>query len=387
MRAASAYSVRCGLLVLCLASTVSCQPPAPPTPVEGSSAPEGSSAAVEEGSSAPAVEVVDTSNAVALLDGQVVMTTQELELALTEIVQRYERLPQRRPTDAAWRNARRRRLVEESVGDALLARHVAQQSVTVTEAELEEYLRQEIGHVYTDERLFERFVQSRNETRESYLAQKRQELMIDRVLAGRGEIEPSDVAIEEFYTQNQARWQEEERVLLSTITVRLRQNPPEEQDTQARARIEELRRRVVEGAEDFATVASTASESADRMRGGDMGWVARGSRVQFQQDGIEDPLFRASAGSVTEPMRTQLGYQIFQVRDRRAAGIRGLDEVRDVIVAPLRRRNRERLRSEVVGELRSTASVELLEDRWGLEPETASPEGSVAPPAEGSSPH
>ncbi len=337
----------------------------------------GSMSASDEGSAATEV-AEDTSNAVATVDGRSVMNMDELERELAGIVERYERLPNREPTDARWRNARRRRLVEDAVGAALIEQYVSAQPIEVSPDELDAHIRAEIGHVYADDRLFERFVQSRGETRESYLAEKRLELMTDRVLSLRGQIEPSDEDVERFYTDNRARWEERERVLARVITIRLRQNAPPEQEAQARARVEELRRRVTDGGEDFAEVATTASESADRLRGGDLGWVARGSRVQFEQDGIESVLFRVPVGTVTEPMRTQLGYQIFKIRDRRPAGVRGLDEVRDVIVAPLRRRNRERLRSEAIVELRRSARIEMFEERWGLEPEdTEAGEGSA----------
>lgn len=358
------------------------QPPAPSN--EGSSTSSateqtGSAATPEEGSVAAAATAEDTSNAVATVDGRSVMDADELQRELDGIVERYERLPNREPTDARWRNARRRRLVEDAIGATLIEQYVSAQPVEISPDELDAYIRSEIGHVYTDDRLFERFVQSRGETRESYLADKRMELMTDRVLALRGQIEPSDEDVERFYNDNRARWEERERVLARVITVRLRQNAPPEQDAQARARIEELRRRVTDGGEDFSEVATTASESADRLRGGDLGWVARGSRVQFEQDGIESVLFRVPVGTVTEPLRTQLGYQVFEIRDRRPAGVRELDEVRDVIVSPLRRRNRERLRSEAILELRRAADIEMFEERWGLEPEGAEAADGSAP--------
>ena len=100
-----------------------------------------------------------------------------------------------------------------------------------------------------------------------------------------------------------------------------------------------------------------------------MGWVMRGRRAQLAADGVEDLLFDLPIGQVSEPLRTQLGYQIFLVHDRRQEGIREFDEVRDNIVRPLSRQIRQRLRLELVRELEDGVRIEMIEDNWGIEEE------------------
>ena len=141
----------------------------------------------------------------------------------------------------------------------------------------------------------------------------------------------------------------------------------------------QIRTRVTSGKEDFAKVAQEVSEMADKSRGGDLGWVVKGRRQQFVNDGVEAAIFKAAKNTVTAPIKTQLGYEIFQVRDHREAGVRNMDEVRDIIYEPLRRRRRDRLRMELVNELQQKAKVEYTEAAWGLETEPAvEPAGSGA---------
>jgi parvulin-like peptidyl-prolyl isomerase len=356
----------------------SSQPADAPTPAAAGSgaaaAAEGS--AGEEGSAAAAAPAAIPADSAAVVDGMSVMTRAEIDEQLAEIVSRYERLPDREPTTARWRNERRRRLVQAAVHDHVVAQFVARENPPVEEAALLGFVRREIGEVHEDERLFERFLQSRNQTREQYMAERRAELARELVLARRGALEPTDTEIQEFYNRNVDRWRAEERARVSVITVRVRANATPEQEAEARQRIDALRARVTTDGEDFAEVARTSSESADRVRGGDLGWIVRGRRPELAQAGVEDLLFRAPVGQVTEPQRTQLGLQIFLVHDRRPAGVRQLDEVRDTIYEPLRRRRIDRLRMELVEELLRTASVEYRESNWGLEPEEG--EGSGA---------
>lgn len=361
----------CGELAGCRRS-----PPAEPAAV-GSG--EGSQPAFEAfagsgGSGAAAPDAIPA-DAAAIVNGQAVLTKTELDAALAEIVERYERLPEREPTTSRWRNERRRRLVQSAVHDRLIAAHVAASAPVVTDEQLTQFVRDEIGEVFDDERLFERFLQSHEQTREEYLAERRNELAEQLVLAQRGSIEPTDAEIDEFYQRNSERWRAEDRVNARVITVRVRANATPEQEAEARARVEALRTRVTSGGEDFAEVARSSSESADRIRGGDLGWVARGRRPELAASGVEQVLFTEPVGSVTAPQRTQLGFQIFQILDRRDAGVRQMDEVRETIYEPLRRRRIDRLRMELVEELMRTATVEYREVNWGLEPET---DGAVA---------
>ena len=337
-------------------------------------APEAAEAALVE-------EPVDCAarhpDAVALVDCGPVMSSEELASQLADMVERYERLPEREPTSAAWRDERRRRLIRNAVQEALIALHVEGRGLQISDEEVSAHLREDLEHVFEDERLFERFLLSHEKTREEYYDEIRQEMAVDRVLAERGQLEPTEEEVQTFYDENRERWREDERVHARVITIRLRQNATDEQVDAARARIAALRARVT-GSEDFAEVARADSESADRVRGGDRGWIVRGRRQQLIDDGVEPVLFSDPVGSITEPLRTQLGFQIYQILDRRPAGFRDLDEVQEILYEPLRRRNRDRLARELENELVQAADIVYLEERWGLEDAPEPAEGSAA---------
>lgn len=377
-----------------LASACRCggEPDAPEVPAEPSepAANDGSGTAAAQ--TEPAEEGPcggQHPDAVALVDCNPVMTSAELDAALADTVERYERLPGREPTTAEWRNERRRRIVRSAVQEAILQQHVADAGIAIDDATVEARLRDELEHVYEDERLFERFLDSRGTSREEYLEEVRSELALDAVLAERARanctgdpettpncrLEPSDQDVQTFYQQNRERWREGERVRASNITIRLRPNAEEADVAAARARIEALRQRVVDG-EDFAEVAATESESADRVRGGDRGWIVRGRRQQLVEDGVEDVLFGADIGELTEIVRTDLGFQFFLIADKRPEGFRDLDEVRDILHEPLRRRNRDRLSRELENDLIQEMNVIYNEDVWNLETEGPGADGS-----------
>lgn len=317
-------------------------------------------------------------DAIAFVDCNPVMTGAELQSAVDELVERYERLPDREATSEAWRNERRRRLVRSAVQSAILELHATGRGIEVSDSDVTDQIREDLGHVFEDERLYERFLESRGSDRDTYQAEVRRQISIDRILQERGQLEPTDEDVQNFYEQNRERWREGERVRVRAITIRLRGTASEDDVAAARARIDALRDRII-GGEDFAEVASAESESADRVRGGDRGWIVEGRRRQLVEDGVEELLFSAEIGEITEPIRTRLGWQFFELLDKRPEGFRDLDEVQDILREPLRRRNRDRLSRELENELIESMDVLYLEDRWGIEEETGEDAAPVNP--------
>lgn len=348
----------------------------------GGAGPEGSSEApardgsgfsvygsAGEGSSEAGAPADTTTSPAVLVDGEVVLTIEEQEARLAEMVERYESLPSRQETTAAWRDERRDRIADTAVEDFVMARHVRRHPPTISDEALQAHLQEALGAVYADEMLYARLLAQRGVTREEYEASERQVLAEDILLSQRGSFEPTEDEIIAFYERNRDRFQEGERALVRTITVRLRRGATEEEEAEALARIQSLHARVTSGGEDFGEVASAESETLDRLNGGSMGWLVRGRRPELAGNGVEDTLFSVTLGEVTEPLRTDLGYQIFLVEDRREQGIRELDEVRATIAAPVRRTARERLRRELIRELLADADVQYLREQWHLETE------------------
>ena len=83
--------------------------------------------------------------------------------------------------------------------------------------------------------------------------------------------------------------------------------------TETPALANELRRRIVEGGESFATIAVQYSDdSGSAVNGGDLGWFPRGMMVSE----FEDAAFSLPLGEVSEPIKTGFGYHLIQVLER-----------------------------------------------------------------------
>jgi peptidyl-prolyl cis-trans isomerase SurA len=85
-------------------------------------------------------------------------------------------------------------------------------------------------------------------------------------------------------------------------------------DQDAETRLRQLKFRADNG-EDFAALARSHSEdTASAIKGGDLGWVNPGDMVPA----FEKEMDKLAAGSISEPFRTQFGWHLLQVLERRA---------------------------------------------------------------------
>ena len=125
-------------------------------------------------------------------------------------------------------------------------------------------------------------------------------------------------------------------------------------DEDARTRLEQLKLRL-EGGADFAQIARTNSDDrATALQGGDVGWVSPGQMVPD----FEEVMSRTPTGAISRPFKTEYGWHILQVVDRRSYD--GTEEVRRAKArAAIKQRKVEEQYQTWLRRLRDEAYVEL----------------------------
>ncbi len=147
-----------------------------------------------------------------------------------------------------------------------------------------------------------------------------------------GQYNATEEEIEDHYQANTERFSHEEQVKARHIIIQLDQNAPEETVETARERLVEARDSIIQGAE-FAELAREISDGPSAPQGGDLGWFGRGAMVET----FEEAAFGMEPGQISEPVRTQFGWHLIKVEDRRPAGVKPLEEVRETIADRIRR--------------------------------------------------
>lgn len=122
-------------------------------------------------------------------------------------------------------------------------------------------------------------------------------------------------------------------------------------------RLNDIRKRLVENKEDFATLARLHSVDGSATRGGDLGWVHPGDTVPA----FEEAMNNLKPDEVSRPIKTQYGYHIIQVLDRRQEAV-DAERMRYMARQVLRQRKLAEATANWQRELRDRAYVEIRRD-------------------------
>ncbi len=165
-----------------------------------------------------------------------------------------------------------------------------------------------------------------------------------------------------FYDENPQLFDVEEQVRARHIifNVTLRDNA--ETVAAARAKAEEARRRALAG-EDFAALARELSEEPETApRGGDLGFFTRTQTApQFA-----NAAFALEPGGISPVVRTEYGFHVIKVEEKRAAGPVPYDEVKDRIRGLLVQQQTAQKVGQLVESLAMSAEVLNLIDGTSL---------------------
>lgn len=121
-----------------------------------------------------------------------------------------------------------------------------------------------------------------------------------------------------------------------------------EKEDEARVAIERLNR-----GDDFAKLAKELSKGPSKVQGGDLGYFTKGQMVKE----FEEAALAMEKGAISEPVKTQFGWHVIKVEDKRDKKPPSFEQVKDQIVAALVQQKAQ----EVMLSLRSKAKVEIVD--------------------------
>jgi parvulin-like peptidyl-prolyl isomerase len=138
-----------------------------------------------------------------------------------------------------------------------------------------------------------------------------------------------EAEIRRRYDQNRNAYRIEEQVKARHILfmTQVRDMTPEI-EKKLKARADSLEAAIRKEGGDFAELARRFSqEPGAATSGGDLGWFGRGRMVKE----FEEAAFALKPGEISPVVKSQFGYHIIKVEERKAAGVRPFDEVRPEI--------------------------------------------------------
>ena len=126
-------------------------------------------------------------------------------------------------------------------------------------------------------------------------------------------------------------------------------------DQDAERRLAGYRAQVVAKTADFGELAKKYSEDGSAANGGNLGWMGPGELVpEFEQ-----AMNRLQIGEVSPPVKTEFGWHLIQVLERRQAELT-TEKQREFAKAAIRQKKFEQAYQDWLRQLRDSATVKIL---------------------------
>jgi peptidyl-prolyl cis-trans isomerase C len=172
--------------------------------------------------------------------------------------------------------------------------------------------------------------------------------ILDKVNVSAGDVQT-------FYDKNKDKYVEEEQVRARHILIKV---PPEVSPTdeaKLKGKADDALKRAKQG-EDFAGLATELSDDGSKENGGDLGFFPRGRMVPA----FEEVAFTLQPGQTSEVVRSQFGYHIIKVEDRKTGRALAFDEAKAQVKDDLTQQQTYERYQQYMAGLRSKAKVEVL---------------------------
>ncbi len=181
------------------------------------------------------------------------------------------------------------------------------------------------------------------------------------------EVEPKEEEIEAYYKRHMNEYRVPASVKARHILVRPDSSTEDKEKAwqEAREKTEKILERVKKG-EDFSELAKQFSQDpGSAQKGGELGWFEEGMMVKE----FEQAAFSLEKGEVSPIVKTQYGFHIIRVDDKKPGKTISLEEAREEIEERLKRRYATRLARKRMAEfhtlLKKTDNIDELRDQAG----------------------
>jgi peptidyl-prolyl cis-trans isomerase C len=232
----------------------------------------------------------------------------------------------------------------------------ASAAVKVTDADVDAEIKK-FKSQFPDETVFEAQMKQVGMTPEKLKADVREELQIRGFMESRVKApEVSPEQAKSFYESNQKEFERPETVKASHILFMVDPDAPAEVVKQKEEAAQKAAARAKKG-EDFTALAKELSEEPGAAEsGGDLGFFPKDRMVPE----FANAAFQQKIDEIGEPVKSQFGWHVIKVTDKKDAGKVPFDEVKDQISAYLKSTGQREAAQKVMQELKENAKVETF---------------------------
>ncbi|WP_214658784.1 peptidylprolyl isomerase [Candidatus Formimonas warabiya] len=208
-------------------------------------------------------------------------------------------------------------VLDSLIADKIREKEVQKNKVSVTDKEIEEEV-QKLTDQYGGQEAFNQTLAMYGLSLDDVKKDVKSSMEVKKLLEP--QISISEEEINNYFTENKAQFAQQEQVQVRHILV-------ESEDT-----AKEVKAKLAAGG-DFAELAKKYSiDTSNKDQGGELGFISRGQMVAE----FEEAAFSLGVGKISDPVKTEYGYHIIQVENRKEAQDGKLadhkDEIKDTLL-------------------------------------------------------
>ena len=395
-RATIATAIATGLLAI-----PACKPPAPaetapkpeaapaaeapaqaaPAPAEATPAPATAPAPAETtpaapAAKAPAAEQKPAADAKPMELPEVVATVNGKDITRTQLQDIFNAAVQSSGMNVADLSSAQQlggytQLLNDLIDRQLLLDAASKEEITSedVEAEIKKFKSQ-----FPDEAIFDTQMKQAGMSNEKLQNDVREELKIRRWMES--QVKTSDVTdadAKSFYESNLKEFEQPETVKASHILFMVDADAAPEVVKEKQEAAQKAAARA-KGGEDFTTLAKELSEEPGaKESGGDLGFFPKDRMVPE----FANAAFAANLNDISEPVKTQFGWHVIKVTDKKAAGTVPFDEVNNQITSYLKSTRQREAVQKVMKDLKDSAKIQTFLP--AVEPAATAPAAAPQP--------
>lgn len=229
-----------------------------------------------------------------------------------------------------------------------------------TDQEKVDTLREQLRGYYNSDEEFKAALTEQKMTEEQFNAMLEEQAIYNALQENL--LQEINVDAKAYYDEHQDEFAVGERVKASHILVAT--------EEEAKAIITDL-----DNGADFAELAKEKSTDSSKTNGGDLGYFTKEKMVQE----FSDAAFSQEVGTYSKtPVKSQYGYHIIYVTDKKPAGVMEFAEVEQSITTMLKNTELNKKFTEILDQLKNDAEIEYI--NTDLDPNSPLPE--VSEPAD-----
>lgn len=169
-------------------------------------------------------------------------------------------------------------------------------------------------------------------------------------------IKVDEKEVQAFYDEHKAAFVVPESVKASHILIQVSKDAGNNLWNKAQKDLVALRKDILAGKISFEDAAKDRSDCPSKADGGNLGFFVKGQMVPE----FDEVAFSTKVGEISAPVKTQFGYHIVKVTDKKDQSTRSLEEVKEDLSQQLLQKKQREVMQEYVEKLHKQYEVTIL---------------------------